>query len=78
MYSHSVFQKQVYYGLLEILKDDRLYYKSMIGTNYHKLTDDGKEALLEYITMMAPHIIEREKQNLEKLAKEMTWDELKK
>jgi hypothetical protein len=76
--SHDVFKRQVYAGLVEILKDKNLYYVSGIDGKYNKLTDAGQKAVIDYLTMMAPHIVDKEKQVLENLAKEMTWETLKK
>lgn len=63
--------KQVYVGLIEILKDHRLYYNSPIGVEYDGFTEDGQKAVMEFITIMAPHMIKHYKQDLNKIAKEM-------
>ena len=76
--SEKLFRNQIYSGLLEILKDDKLYYRSVVGKDYCHFTDKGKEALFDYISMMAPYMIEREQKELERLAKQMTWGELSK
>jgi hypothetical protein len=75
--SHEVFQKQIYVSLLEILRDEDLYRQSMIDTKYNKFSEAGKEALLEYMVMMAPVILQKEKQELDKRAKQLVVEELK-
>lgn len=61
---------------MEILRDHNLYYKSF-SKDYNHLTEDGKQALIEYITIMAPHMIEHETKSLDKRAKELVVNELK-
>ena len=75
--SHEVFQKQIYVSLLEILRDEDLYRQSLIDTKYNKFSEAGKEALLEYMVMMAPAILQKEKQELDKRAKQLVVEELK-
>lgn len=75
--SHEVFQKQIYVSLLEILKDEALYHQSRIDTKYNKFSEEGKEAILEYLVMMAPMILQKEKQELDKRAKQLVVEELK-
>lgn len=75
--SHEVFKKQIYSGLLEILKDENLYYESVMGHKYSKFKDQGEKALLEYFKMMAPIILEKERQELDKRAKAIVIEELK-
>ena len=74
----NLLKKQFSSGMMEILKDKDLYYASSIDIKYNKLTDKGKEAVLEYVTMMAPHMLEREEKMLKQKAKDITWEELKK
>lgn len=62
---------------MEILRDDKLYYKSGVSSSFNKFTDEGKEALLEYMLMMAPHMIELEQQELTDRSKKLMMDKLK-
>lgn len=75
--SHEVFQKQIYVSLLEILKDEHLYRQSVVDSKYNKFSEEGKEALLEYMVTMAPLILAKEKQELDKRAKKLVIEELK-
>ena len=77
-YMSNLHKRQVYAGLMEIVKDSKYYYHSKVGADYCHFTDDGKKALMDYIEHMAPLMIKREKEELEALAKQMMWEELKK
>lgn len=76
--SHDLFKKQVYSGLLEILKDSKFYYYSHIGERYCKFTEEGEKALMEYLAVMGPWIIDRERKELDRKAKQLVIEELKK
>jgi hypothetical protein len=69
--------KQVYAGLMEILKDPKFYYHSSIGSEYDCVTDAGKEAISEFIAIMAPHMIKREEHELNERSKRLMVDVLK-
>lgn len=74
----NLHKRQVYVGLLEILKDSKYYYNSRVGMDYNHLTEDGKNAVIDYINQVAPHILKKDKEEFEALAKQLVWDELKK
>ena len=74
----NLHKKQVYAGLMEIIKDDKYYYQSRVDIDYNKFTDEGIKALTEYMQHMAPLMLKKEKQFIEALAKQMVWEELKK
>ena len=69
--------KQVYAGLMEIIKDKKYYYQSGIISDYNKLTDEGKEAVLEFISIMAPYMIKYDNQMLDERSKQIMMDVLK-
>jgi hypothetical protein len=71
-------KKQFTAGMMEILRDKNLYYASSIDSKYNKLTEKGQEAVLEFVTMMAPHLLDKEQKLLHQKAKEMVWEELQK
>jgi len=73
-----ILHKQIYAGLMEIIKDERFYYNSPIGKEYSHFREGGKEAALKWVELMAPQMLELEKQQLDARAKQMMWDELKK
>ena len=69
---------QLYSGLFEIVKDHTMYYYSRVGPEYCHLTDEGKEAVLQWIEIMAPQMYKKEQAELDLRAKQMVWNELKK
>lgn len=68
---------QVHAGLMVILRDNKYYYQSAISDSYNKLTDEGKEAMLEFITIMAPHMIVQENKELDERSKKIMMNVLK-
>lgn len=74
----KILPNQVYAGLHEILKNQRLFYHSSIGPQYCHLTDEGKEAVIKWVELMAPGMYKLEQDELDARAKKLVWDELKK
>jgi hypothetical protein len=74
----SKLPNQVYAGLFEIIKDQRMYYHSQVGSEYCHLNDAGREEVLKWVEMMAPQMFKKEQAELDARAKKMVWDELKK
>ena len=66
-----------YGGMLELLNNPRMFYKSSVGRDYCHLTDAGKAAVAEYMDLMAWKIIQAEEADLDRRAKEMVIKELK-
>ena len=73
-----ILHKQIYAGLFEIIKDRELYYHSRVGRDYSHLTEKGKEAVAEWLELTAWEMLRLEEAELDKRAKKMMWDELKK
>jgi hypothetical protein len=70
--------KEVMYGgLKEIMNNNRYYYRSSVGKNYSNFTESGKQAVQEFVTDLAGHIIAAEDQELDQRAKDMIMKELK-
>lgn len=80
MYMNDLIEKQLYLGIVAVLKDNKIYYESSVGNKgeYNYFRDGGTEALITYIEAMAPLILKNERQKLDKRAKELMWEELKK
>ena len=76
---NDLIEKQLYLGIVAVLKDDKYYYESMIGKKgeYNHFREGGEQALLTYIEAMAPLILKNEREKLDKRAKEMVLEELK-
>jgi len=64
-------------AVLELSRNGRYYYHSGVGASYCHWTEQGKEALLEYMETMAYKIKEAEEAELHKRAKDQTMAALK-
>ena len=70
--------KSLIYGSLEeLIRDKRYYYYSSVGESYSRFTDEGKEAVQEFMSMMAYKIRAAEEADLERRAREQTLAALK-
>ena len=67
----------VFGGLQELSRNTRFYYYSSSGAAYSHWTDEGKEAVLEFMKEMTPLMRAAEEQDLDNRAKEMVLKELK-
>ena len=77
-YMNKLLPNQVYAGLYEILKDQRLYYYSKVGNDYCHLTEEGEKQVIAWINTLAPHMHKLEEEEFKKRAGELVWSELKK
>ena len=77
-YMNHILHKQIYSGLMEIIKDKNCYYYSSVGKSYSHLTEEGKEAVVKWLELMAWEMIELEEKQLDARAKKLMWEELKK
>jgi hypothetical protein len=64
-------------GINELMRNRNFYYYSSVGQPYSYWTDEGKEALIEYMTVMGWKLKEAEEADLRKRAKQQTLDALK-
>lgn len=60
-----------------MLRDRRFYYHSSVGESYSYFTEEGKEAITEFMNSMAYKIRAAEEADLERRAKEQTLEALK-
>ncbi len=67
-----------YGGLEELLNNNRYYYHSSVGAGYSHLTEEGKEAVVEFMNMIAWKIKEANDLDLDQRAKKQVLDQLKK
>ena len=74
----KILPNQVYAGLYEILKDQKLYYHSKVGADYCHLTEEGEKAVVKWINMMGPEMHKLYQEEINAHAKKLVWDELKK
>ena len=68
----------VYGGLTELINNRNYYYHSSVGSGYSHLTDEGKDAVTEFMDMVAWKMKEAENADLDKRAKQQVLDSLKK
>ena len=64
-------------GISELMRNKEYYYFSSIGSTYSHWTEAGKEALYEYMDLMAYKFHEAEQESLNKRAKELVINGLK-
>lgn len=64
-------------GLMELSRNSKYYYHSSVGSGYCYWTEDGKEAIVEFMKELAPMMRLAEEQDLDARAKEMVLKELK-
>ena len=74
----SALKDLIYGGLEEIMNNKAYYYHSSIGMGYSHLTDEGKAAVAEFMEIMSWKIKEANDADLDKRAKDMVLNELKK
>ena len=74
----SAIKDLCYGGLVELINNGRYYYHSSVGAGYSHLTEDGKEAILEFMNMVAFKIKEAEDRDLDNRAKRQVLEQLKK
>jgi hypothetical protein len=67
-----------YGGMEELLNNSRYYYHSSVGAGYSHLTDEGKDAVVEFMNLMAWKIKEANEDDLDRRAKQQVLDQLKK
>ena len=73
----SALKHLIYGGIEEIIRDRRYYYHTSVGESYSHFTEEGKEAIAEFMTGMAYKIRAAEEADLEKRAREQTLAALK-
>lgn len=67
----------IYGGFKEIIYDSKFYYHSTVGESYSHLTEDGVNAVSDFLNSIAYKIYQSEKEDLENRAKELTLRTLK-
>ena len=66
-----------YGGITELMRNRKYYYHSSVGVNYSHWTDEGKEALAEYMNLIGYKMLEVEEAELRQRAKDMVIKGLK-
>jgi hypothetical protein len=73
----SAIKDLCYGGLMELINNRNYYYHSSVGAGYSHLTDTGKEAMIEFMNMIAYKMKEAEDHDLDNRAKRQVLDQLK-
>ena len=77
MLEKPAIKELLYGGMMVMLKNRDYYYNSGIGSNYSHFTENGKEAMAEYLRVMADLMMKAEEESLNKRAKELVIKGLK-
>ena len=67
----------LYGGMLELMRNRHYYYNSGVSSSYNNWTDEGREALADYMNLVAGKMWEAEQLELNARAKELVLKELK-
>ena len=67
----------LYGGLVELMRNRQYYYRSSAGVGYSHWTEEGKEALEEYMNMICDKVLQTESAEDDARAKELVLRELK-
>ncbi len=73
----TAIKELLYGGISELMKNKNYYYQSSVGRGYSHFTDDGKEAVNEFVLEISQFIVEADKNELDRRAKEMVMNTLK-
>jgi hypothetical protein len=67
----------IFGGIHELMRNRKYYYHSSVGQGYSHWTDEGKEALSEYMNVMGWKLMEAEEADLRQRSKDMIIKGLK-
>lgn len=67
----------IFGGVCELMRNRKYYYYSSVGQSYSHWTDEGKEALHEYMTVMGWKLKEAEEADLKERSKQLVLNGLK-
>jgi len=67
----------IFGGVQELMRNRKYYYHSGVGASYSHWTEQGKDALAEYMNMMGWMILEAENKELDARAKSIVLNTLK-
>lgn len=76
-YMNDIFKRQFYASMMEILRDDQMFYKSIVGDSYSHLRPEGEAEVLRLINFMAPQMLRIEQQELDDRARNLVTKALK-
>jgi hypothetical protein len=73
----TVVKDLLYGGLIEMMQNRDLYYRSSAGAQYSHWTERGTLAVAEFVTNMTPNMHAAEDEMLDDRAKQLVMKELK-
>ena len=73
----TVVKDLLYGGLIEMMQNRDLYYRSSAGAKFSHWTERGTLAVAEFVTSMTPHMHTAEDEMLNERAKQLVMKELK-
>ncbi len=76
----SAVRDQLYGSIVEMMKNRELFYRSEIGKahEYSHWTDEGKQELLDFLLGHSKKMLIAEEEEIDALARDMTFNALKK
>ena len=70
--------KEIMYGSInELMHNKKFYHRSAVGRQYSHWTDEGKQALFDYVDAITGYIYDAEENDLDKRSKDMLLNTLK-
>lgn len=67
----------IYGGVTELMKNRKYYYRSAVSSDYCHWTDEGKEAVCQFLNLLGPQINRNEEEDLKQRSKDMIIKGLK-
>jgi len=67
----------MYGGVVELMRNRQYYYSSEVSSNYNYWTEEGKQALADYMNLVSGKMWEAEQSDLDARARELVLKELK-
>lgn len=75
--NNDLLRKQLYSSLLTIIQDKNCYYQSPVNKEYNYFLEEGKDAIIEWLELLAPVILAHEEKDLDITIKTKVWKNLK-
>jgi hypothetical protein len=70
-------EKMIVGSIKEIIRDRQYLYHSTVGPDYCHLTDEGKDAIIDIVNILAPRLIKAEAEEDIERSKQLVLDQLK-
>jgi hypothetical protein len=70
-------EKMIVGSIKEIIRDRQYFYHSTVGPDCCHLTDEGKDAIIDIVNILAPRLIKAEAEEDIERSKQLVLDQLK-